>query len=200
VRIRFTNIILVLVVAQLAACVPPTPTGPWHGNPYPERVAAPDFRLTDTHGRLFQLSSQKGSPVLLYFGYTHSPDTDPATLYNVAWVLDKLSERPDYHVVFAMITIDPGRDTPEILRHWLDAYNPGLVGLSGDQNTLQAVEKAYGVTAQIQQSSGPGSQEYTVDHPSILYAIDRQGRLVTRYPYGTEPEDILSDMFYLLQE
>jgi cytochrome oxidase Cu insertion factor (SCO1/SenC/PrrC family) len=62
------------------------------------------------------------------------------------------------------------------------------------------VEDAYGVTVEKKAASGPGSQEYTLDHTSTVFVIDRQGRLVTRYAYGTEPEDILSDLLYLLQE
>jgi protein SCO1/2 len=186
----------------ISACAPPTPSAinPWHGTVYENRPAAPDFALPTARGGTFQLSQQRGTPVLLFFGYTHSPDIVPATLYNMSWVFDKLSARPEYQVRFAMVSVDPARDTPSELRRYLDAYDPNFVGLIGNAGQLQSVEDAYGVTVEKKAASGPGSQEYTLDHTSTVFVIDRQGRLVTRYAYGTEPEDILSDLLYLLQE
>jgi protein SCO1/2 len=192
---------LLAIIVFLAACAPTAAqSSPWHGSPYEERKAAPDFALPTTQGGTFQLSQQRGTPVLLYFGYTHSPDTDPATLYNISWVFDKLSARPEYHVEFVMITIDPSRDTPSAFRRYLDAYDPKFIGLIPDSTALQAVEAAYSISVQRKDASGPGSQEYTLDHTSSVFAIDRQGRLVTRYLYGTQPENILNDLLYLLQE
>jgi protein SCO1/2 len=199
---RFEWMLFLLSLALLVgACAPPqSETSNFHGTLYPERPAAPDFILQKAAGGTFQLSRQVGTPVLLYFGYTHSPDVDPTTLYNMSWIFDKLSARPEYQVEFVMITVDPARDKPSELRRYLEAYDSKFVGLFGDSVSLQAVESAYGVTVQKKSSSGPGSQEYTLDHTSTVFVIDRQGRLVTRYPYGTEPETILSDLLYLLQE
>jgi protein SCO1/2 len=200
VRGRIFTLLLLAVALTLGACVPPTPEASvWHGNPYPERSPAPDFSLSTTRGGVFQLSQQRGVPVLLYFGYTHSPDIDPATLYNVSWVFDKLTTRPEYQVEFVMVSVDPARDTPSEFRRYLDAYDPSFIGLLGDPSAIQAVEAAYDVTAEKKAAPGPGSQEYTIEHTSTIFVIDRQGNLVTRYPYGTEPEDILSDLLYLFQ-
>lgn len=194
-------LLLIILSMVVGACAPPpSDVSPWHGQPYDKRTPAPDFTLPTTRGGMFQLSQQRGMPVLLYFGYTHSPDIDPATLYNVAWVFDKLSARPEHQVEFVMISIDPGRDTASEFRRYLDAYDPKFIGVLPDAASLQAMEKAYGVTVETKAASGPGSQDYTIDHTSTIFAIDRQGRLVTRYPYGTEPESILADLLYLLEE
>jgi protein SCO1/2 len=194
-------LILLIATTVVGACAPPpSEASPWHGKPYDERTPAPDFTLPTARGGMFQLSQQRGMPVLLYFGYTHSPDIDPATLYNVAWVFDKLSARPEHQVAFVMISIDPDRDSASALRRYLDAYDPKFIGVLADAGSLKAVEDAYGVTVEKKASSGPGSQDYTLDHTSTIFVIDRQGRLVTRYPYGTEPESILADLLYLLQE
>ncbi len=194
--------LLILTATLLVgACAPPpSEASPWHGKPYDERIPAPDFALPTTRGGTFQLSQQRGTPVLLYFGYTHSPDIDPATLYNISWVFDKLSTRPENRVDFVMISVDPARDTASELRRYLDAYDPKFIGIVADGDPLQAVEDAYDVAVEKKATSGPGSLSYTLDHTSTVFVIDRQGRLVTRYPYGTEPESILADLLYLLQE
>jgi protein SCO1/2 len=194
-------LLLLAIAILMGACAPaPSEANPWHGKPYEERTPAPDFTLPNTRGGVFQLSQQRGTPVLLYFGFTHSQDIDPATLYNISWVFDKLSTRPEYQVEFVMISVDPARDSAAEFRRYLDAYDPKFIGLIGDPGTLKAVEDAYDVTVEKKSVSGPGSQEYTLDHTSTVFIIDRQGRLVTRYPYGTEPESILADLLYLLQE
>jgi protein SCO1/2 len=194
-------LLLLAVTISVGACAPvASEASPWHGKPYEERTPAPDFTLANIRGGVFQLSQHRGTPVLLYFGYTHSEDIDPATLYNISWVFDKLSTRPEYQVEFVMISVDPARDSPTAFRRYLDAYDPKFIGLIGDSGALQAVEDAYGVTVEKKAVSGPGSQEYTLNHTSTVFMIDRQGNLVTRYPYGTEPESILADLLYLLQE
>ena len=199
-KLAWSTLLIALSLVVGACAPPPSDISPWHGKPYDQRTPAPDFTLPTTRGGMFQLSQQRGTPVLLYFGYTHSPDIDPSTLYNIAWVFDKLASRPEYQIEFVMISVDPARDTASEFRRYLDAYEPKFIGVMAEGDALQAVENAYGVTVEKKASSGPGSQDYTLDHTSTVFVIDRQGQLVTRYPYGTEPETILADLLYLLQE
>ena len=187
-----------LLMLVLAACQPEAVVNsPFHGNPYSTRKPAPDFTLTDTQGRLFRLSAERGTPVLLFFGYTHCPNSCPSILYNVGWIFDQLASRPEYRIRFIMVSIDPQRDTPAVLASYLHAYHSDFIGLTGDASSIQKILSAYGISTEIKQGSGG---DYTISYSPDIFAIDRQGNLVTRYPYGTEPESILNDMYYLIQE
>ncbi len=98
-------------------------------------------------------------------------------------------------VVF--VTVDPDRDTPERLKQYLEFYDPAFIGLSGTQDQLTPIERAYGVSATKDEAT-PGSDYYSVGHSTSLYAIDQNGNLRLTWAYGTSPADITSDVKHLL--
>lgn len=158
---------------------------------------AHDFVLTDQHGRPFQLSAQKGHPVLLFFGYTHCPDVCPTTLVTFKSVKELLGERAR-DVRFVFITVDPERDTPERLREHVGYYDPDFVALWGPPKEIDSVRAAYGIVATREQQEGaPGG--YWIVHTAASLLVDPQGRLSALYPFGTSAEEIAADLRQLLR-
>jgi protein SCO1/2 len=166
----------------------------WHGSPYPDTSPAPDFELTDTQGEPFRLSAQRGKALLLFFGYTSCPDICPATVGEMRSVFDQMGPEAS-KAIFAFITVDPERDSPQVLRDYLDKFNPNFVGLWGDAESLAATEGAYGVFAQAEDHQ-PG-EPYEVTHTARVFFIDPEGLLRTNYALDTDPEDILADLQYV---
>ncbi len=161
----------------------------------PPNPAAP-LNLTDQNGKPFSLEDHKGKVILLYFGYTYCPDFCPATLNDFAKVKDQLGNKAD-QIEVVMVTVDPERDTPARLKEYLNFYDPSFIGLSGTQDQLKPIERAYGIQTSKEEAT-PGSSNYLVSHSTSLYAIDQQGNLRLTWPYGTVPEDITSDIKHLL--
>jgi protein SCO1 len=131
------------------------------------------FTLTAPNGSTVTDRTYRGKWLLVYFGYTFCPTTCPTTLMNIAAVLHQLgAEAADVQAIF--ITIDPQRDTPDILRQYTASFDPRIVGLRGDPEQLAAVEKAYGAYA-VTHRIGPGTDDYVIDHSSYVYLMDPQG-------------------------
>ncbi len=131
-----------------------------------------DFRLTDTAGQVRTLADYRGSVVMLFFGFAQCPDVCPTALARAVEVKRLLGvDASRLRVLF--ITIDPERDTPEVLREYMSAFDPEFVGLRGDEVTTLATAKAFKV---FYQKVATGSS-YTMDHTALTYVFDPQGRL-----------------------
>jgi protein SCO1/2 len=112
-------------------------------------------------------------------------------------IFEQLGEASDkLHLV--MVTVDPERDTAEVLRKYLDRFHPNFIGLRGEGEALEDVKASYGVFAQKEPSDDP--DRYLVSHTARLFLIDQSGMLRTNYPFGTPREQILSDIETLLDE
>jgi protein SCO1/2 len=158
---------------------------------------AHDFTLTDQHGQPFRLSDQRGKVVLLYFGYTSCPDVCPTTLAALAAVRRALGpDAQKVQVVF--ITVDPGRDTQEVIQRYLASFDPSFIGLRGTQAKLDPIIEAYGVTASAD-SHDTHAHDYKVTHSSYVYVIDPAGRWRMVLHEDDKVEDIVSDVRYLAQ-
>lgn len=156
-----------------------------------------DFTLTDGDGKPFSLSDLKGKVVILSFGYTHCPDVCPTELLTYSDTLKQLGDQAkDVKVVF--VSIDPERDTPEIIGKYAKQFNPDFIGLTatGDQS-LPVIKQQYRVvSAKVNQKDD--SENYLVDHSSGAYLIDKNGEVAIFSPYGSEPETIAADVRTLL--
>jgi protein SCO1/2 len=159
-------------------------------------VQAVDFTLIDQQGQSFKLSEQRGSTVLIFFGYTHCPDICPTTLAEYQEILTGLKDQAS-KVRFVFITVDPERDTPEQLAEYIEFFNPSFVGLTEERKNLEPVWKAYGV---YQQKQDVGSAAgYLVDHSTRMYVVDPKGNLVLTYPFGFETQKIIDDLVHLVK-
>ena len=168
----------------------------FQGTEYAEPSPAPDFELKKTDGQHFRLSEQRGQIVLMFFGYTSCPDVCPTTLAEANQIFRGLDNDAD-QVRFLFITVDPDRDTPEVLSNYVTAFHPAIVGLTGTPDELQAVYRDYGIFAEKEELS-ESAVGYVVNHTARVFLVDAQGRLRLSYAFGTPPEDILQDIRHLL--
>jgi protein SCO1 len=131
------------------------------------------FALQAGDGRTITDDSLKGRPFLVYFGYTHCPDTCPTELARVADVLSKMGDKA---IPALFITVDPERDTPKVMQDYASSFGPSIMGLSGSPQAIGAVEKAYRVFARKGPLQSDGS--YSMDHSSIVYVMSKTGGFV----------------------
>lgn len=188
----------------------------YHGvepSPVPNR---PEFVLTTTSGARYDFRAEtEGRPTYLYFGYTHCPDECPTAMADVAAALRKAGPEQAAKARVVFVTTDPRRDTPAVLRRWLDQFSTSFVGLLGTQAQLDAAQAAVGV--QPAQPEGPvptvaghpdehvhkpgtaphkhfGALGYSVAHSAVIFAYDAADRLPVLYPGGVTPSDIAADL------
>lgn len=158
---------------------------------------APELPLTDQFGRDFRLSDYRGKVVLLFFGFTHCPDICPTALGDLKRVMEKLGNNAEkVQVVF--VSVDPERDTPDLMQRYLASFNPTFLGLNGDRAILEQAYKDYGVTV-IRRDLPNSGLGYTIDHSGYIYAIDQIGNWRLLWAHGTPVDDIVSDVQALLR-
>lgn len=159
----------------------------FRGTAYEPPEMAPEFFLVEHTGRTLRLSDLRGRPVLVFFGYTKCPDVCPLTLTSLRQALDELGAGPD-DVRVAMITVDPANDTMEALARYVAQFGPGVSGLTGSPDALNALYSAYGVHA----TSLDGQHSEMVMHTPAVFGIDSAGQLrVLLHP--TDPNSGLTD-------
>lgn len=153
--------------------------------------------LTDHTGQLRKLADYKGKVVVIFFGYIQCPDVCPTTLSNMAEVLKLLGSAAE-RVQVLFITVDPDRDTRELLAAYVPQFHPTFVGLSADVATTAATAREFKVFYQKQAGSTP--QTYTVDHSANSYVYDVRGRLRLTVMHGESAQKISADIRLLLAE
>ena len=156
-----------------------------------------DFELTDFNGSKRTLADFRGKLVLLFFGYTHCPDMCPTTMAKLAEVVRHVGADAD-RVQVLFVTIDPKRDTPQVLAQYVPAFHPAFLGLYGTEQQTAAAAKEFKVYYHAQQPSDSGF--YTVDHSGPVYAFDRRGRLRLFIRPEMSTEAVARDLRTLLQE
>jgi cytochrome oxidase Cu insertion factor (SCO1/SenC/PrrC family) len=153
------------------------------------------FRLNDHNGKTVTEADFRGRYMLIYFGYSFCPDVCPTTLAVMAQALEKIGSKSQ-RIVPILITIDPERDTPQVLNDYMKAFGPSFVGLTGSEAAIKDVEKKYRVYAAkkpLDPSKGSGGN-YGVDHSSVLYLMGPDGRLVNFYDEAVSPDDLAKDL------
>ena len=156
---------------------------------------ARDFALPDHNGKMRTLADFRGKAVLVFFGFTHCPDVCPTTLSEMASVMQQLG--PDAERVQVLfISVDPERDTPQILSQYVPAFHPSFLGLVGNAAQTEAVVKEFKAFYQKVPGKEPGS--YTVDHTAGSYVFDPEGRIRLFVRHGQGAEPIAHDLKLLL--
>jgi len=185
-----------LIAAALGTGIRHVAAGPasFHGTTYDDVSAAPDFALIDHDGRPVTLASYRGHPVLLFFGYTRCPDVCPLTLDKIRRSLAALGGGAD-DVRVLLVTNDPARDTPVVLRDYTARFGPRVVGLTGDSVALERARAGYGAyfmpAAAHEHGAAPARM---MAHSSVVYGIDRAGNLQVVIPEGVKQESLTDDV------
>ena len=139
-------------------------------------VVGGPFTLVSGDGHTVTDHDFRGKYLLVYFGYTYCPDVCPTTLNAVAGALDKLGSTAD-RLQPLFITVDPRRDTPEVMKQYTADFSPRLLGLTGTPAEIAAVAKEYHVYY-AEDRTGPGPNDYSMDHSSILYLMGPDGHFI----------------------
>ena len=153
-----------------------------------------DFSLTDHTGKTRTLADFRGKAVVMFFGYTHCPDVCPTTLAELKVVKEQLGE-DGKRLQVLFVTVDPERDTRQLLANYVRAFDPSFLGLYGDSAATAQVAKEFKVFYQKAPGKTPGS--YTVDHTAGSYVFDPQGRLRLFVRFGNVP-NLVADLKTLL--
>jgi protein SCO1/2 len=161
--------------------------------------AVGDLALPDAgaDGAPFAFRAPDDGLLLVYFGFTYCPDVCPTTMADVRQALRDLDEDDAARVEVAMATVDPGRDTPEVITGYVQGFVEGGHGLrTDDPEALQEVADAFGASYSVETVDG----EVEVAHTGYLYAVDDEGRLLVTWPFGTPDADLRADIELLLDE
>lgn len=175
-----TLLLLVALSLPLAGCdrpaIPEINAIDVSGESYPN-----DFLLTDHHGKPVRLSDFRGKIVALFFGFTQCPDVCPTTLVEFSQVYRDLDRDAD-QVQVLFVTIDPERDSQQLLAEYVPAFDSRFIGLRGSPEETRRVADAFKVTyLKIPAREG---DSYTLDHTAYVFLFDRTGRLRLKVPHG----------------
>ncbi|QMT31956.1 SCO family protein [Alysiella filiformis] len=204
--------LLCLAVCLLTACQPESVSPQKSASPavsaarLPSDVAGSDvrqekmggdFTLSNALGQAFALSSLKGKVVLLAFGFTHCPDVCPSELLVYSEALKQLGTQAD-DVAVVFVSIDPQRDTPDLIGRYVQQFHPKFIGLTatGSQD-LESVKKQYRIVAA--KTEVKSATAYNMDHTSGAYILDKQGKVVLFEPYGLNATQIAGDLRSVLK-
>lgn len=171
------------------------PQSPGTGLIAPTNEIGGPFRLVDTDGKPVTDVNLRGKSIAMFFGFTHCPDVCPTTLAEAASWLETLGdEAKDLRFVF--VSVDPERDTPEVLKNYIAAFDPRVTGLTGSREEVDAIIKAYRVYARKVPLEGGG---YTMDHTAGIYLMNRDMKFVGIINYQEETDKALAKLRALLR-
>lgn len=182
-----------LVGTSLAACTEAKPN--FNAVDMTGADYAKDFALTDAEGKPRTLQDFKGKVVVLFFGYAQCPDVCPTTMTEMAQVKQQLGKDGDkLQVLF--VTVDPERDTPDVMKAYMGAFDPSFVALIPTNEQLVAMSKDY--KAYYKKVEGKTPTSYSMDHSAASYIYDTQGRLRLYARYGMGVAPMVADVKTLL--
>jgi protein SCO1/2 len=186
----FLLLLCILAVALVAnAIFRPSTLTDHRTHSYGKAAIGGDFTLTDTHGHTVRSSDFQGKALLVYMGYSHCPDICPATLATMSQALTLLGDKST-HAVFVFITLDPERDTPQVLSQFLSQFDPRIIGLTGSPEAIAQAAKAYKVFYAKVAPNATGN--YPISHSGFLYLMDKQGDYVTHFGTNVTAQQIAS--------
>ena len=184
------GLVLFFAAIMLVTGYAPSPVG--------QAVAAVGgpFQLEDQSGKAVTDADMKGKPFLVFFGFTHCPDICPTTLFDMSQLMKELG--PDADRTGALfITVDPKRDTPAVVQQYAAAFGPSIEGLTGTPEEIATVAKEYRVYYAVHRT-GPGANDYSMDHSSVLYLMDPNGRFVAPVRADQSGDEIAANLKKLM--
>jgi protein SCO1 len=156
-----------------------------------EALIGGPFQLTDQDGNAVTEQTYQGKLMLIYFGFTFCPDACPTALGVMSAALAKLDVAAE-RVVPMLITVDPERDTPQVLKDYVSNFHPRMVGLTGTPEQIAQVAKAYRVF--YQKAPGATGEDYLMDHTLLIYLMDGEGQYISHFGPDAKPEQIADEI------
>lgn len=148
------------------------------------------FQLVDQSGQKVTEKNLQGKPTIIFFGFTHCPDVCPTALFEMSEILRAMGKDADRLNAY-FVSVDPERDTPDIMKSYLSSFDPNLKGLTGSPEQVAGVISAYRVYAKkVPMKDG----DYTMDHTALIYLMDREGRFVAPFNIKRKPEEAAADL------
>lgn len=205
---RLARLFVILSLStNLALACKPAPPKPFNGEglsgpqimpPLPK----PTLVLTTTEGEPFDLQKEtEGFVTLLFFGYTNCPDVCPVHMANIAGAMKRLGPEITNRIKVVFVTVDPARDTPEVIRQWLDHFDQRFIGLRGDSASVASAFTQLRL-GQAQHEAGPDSTDtstYNIGHAAIVLAFGTDNLAHVVYPFGIRQADWSKDLTLLVE-
>jgi protein SCO1 len=187
-------LMLCMMLTCLNACKP-QPKAAFEATDITGADFASSLQLTNHHGKPASLSDFKGKVVVLFFGYTHCPDVCPTTMSDLAQAMKLLGKDAD-HVQVLFVTLDPARDTPEVLAKYVPYFDQRFLGLYGSESQIADTAHHFKISASKQPPDARGN--YSIDHSAGTYVYDPQGKIRLYMNYGTSAAAIAHDLRLLM--
>jgi protein SCO1/2 len=161
-----------------------------------------DFNLVDQNERPFRLSQLRGKAVLFCFGFTHCPNVCPTTLSDLAKVHRSLPEKDRRKVQVLFVSVDPGRDLPDVMKKYVPYFDESFIGLTGTEAQIAETAKAYGAFYEIARDSGQDLDNYSVNHSAFTYLITPSGKwkLIYNFDQLGDSKRMIQDIQQVLAE
>ena len=194
-RLQFFSLPLILPLLPAQQAI----TGSYRGGIVTPPLPKPKFVLTDTSGAAFDFRQRTDGYVsLLFFGYTYCPDQCPMHMANLGAALKKMPAEIANQVKLVFVTTDPARDSPVVVRRWLDLFDRRFIGLTGTERAIEAVERAAGVP--LATKTGLAKGGYGVAHANFVLAYTKDNLAHVIYPGGVSRDDWVHDLPLLIKE
>ncbi len=196
-RILVIAIVLAGILAGAAAAryswrAGATQPGPEQAVLFQSARPLPGFALVDHAGRPFGPERLRGQWTFLFFGFVNCPDVCPTTLATLAAARKSLADLPEAErPAVTLVSVDPGRDTPDVLARYVTHFDPSFTGVTGSEGAIEALTKALGVAVIVGPADGDGN--YSVDHTAAIFLVDPQGRLAALFGGPHEAATIARD-------
>lgn len=187
----YSILCLVVVVSFLAACKPAAEASKFVATDITGADFEQTFSLTDHTGKPRTMADFKGKTVALFFGYTHCPDVCPTTMSDLKQTMKLLGSKAD-EVQVLFVTLDPERDTQEVLAKFVPSFDKRFIGLRGTNEQIAATAKSFKIF--VSKVETKGERDYTIDHSAGMYVFDKTGKIRLYVDYGEGPADMANDI------
>jgi len=165
----------------------------FNGSDITEAKLNPSFELTSHLGKITNIDDFSGKVLAIFFGFTHCPDVCPTSMYELKAIKDSLGNDGDkLQVIF--VSLDPERDSIGLLEKFIPSFDSSFIGLTGTAADIKKIAGQY----KIYYQKVGDDKNYTIDHSSAIYLIDKKGDIRIRHPYGSSQEMIVNDIRALL--
>jgi protein SCO1/2 len=192
-KMRALKLALILLLATLLqSCNQPLN---WNASDVTGRMPDLEFTLTGPEGATVESRSLRGKPALIFFGFTNCPHVCPTTLTQLSVIRKALGAEAD-NIQIALVSVDPERDTPAVMKSYTASFGPWLLGLTGSEESLTSLRESYGVYAAMESSDSKGT--YNVMHSTAVFAFDAKGRARLLISDVNNVDAVVSDLKQLI--